>query len=67
MASKRARRRNQCSRKRRHPTHEAAEAAARRLSAVTSSWIVGYTCSYCGQFHTGHPPAHVRRARHVRR
>lgn len=68
MSSKRAQRRKACTGKVRHATQEAAVAAIKQLTR-THGWqgyLVPYRCQFCGGFHFGHPPAHVRRAMGVR-
>ena len=64
MASKRAQRRKECSRKRRFETHHDAAAALRRLKGrhQRSDRMSVYRCRWCGGYHFGHTPLRVRLA-----
>lgn len=64
MASKRAIRRKACTGKRRYGTQADARRAISQLTRARG-WqglLVPYRCKFCGGFHFGHPPAHVRKA-----
>lgn len=64
MSSKRAQRRKACTGKVRHATQEAAIAALKVLTRQKGwqGYMAPYRCKFCGGFHFGHAPAHVRRA-----
>lgn len=64
MASKRGKRRKECSGKVGHKNRDAAMRARRRLSSNKAGAypMNVYKCQYCGQWHIGHKP-HVKRTR----
>lgn len=64
MASKRRLRRKACGNKQRFATQDAAIAALRALTRSRGwhGYMAPYRCSFCGGFHYGHPPQHVRQA-----
>lgn len=62
MASKRAQRRRACTGKRAYPDHASAGRAAAGARETFGEYLVPYRCSFCRQFHVGHPPRTVARA-----
>jgi hypothetical protein len=64
MASKRAQRRKSCGRKVRYGTEAAALAGLRALTRAKGfqGRMLTYRCGFCGGYHFGHPPAHIKKA-----
>lgn len=71
MASKRRLRRRACGTKKKFVTQEAALIEIRRRISATKGAMGGrlaaYHCTFCGQYHIGHPPANVRQSMADRR
>ena len=64
MSSKRRLRRKSCTGKLQFPTQDAALSAIKALTR-SKGWqglLVPYRCSFCGQFHFGHPPSKILRS-----
>ena len=62
MASKRHQRRRACEGKVSYETIEDATDAARKYRHDFGQRLTPYRCKWCGNYHVGHPPRHVRRA-----
>lgn len=63
MASKRRLRRKACEGKHQYATLADAIQAARRRSAISGQWIIGYRCQWGHHFHIGHPSRKSRLSR----
>jgi hypothetical protein len=63
MASKRRIKRQMCVGKLQYKNVNDARRAAGQSSQRLDTWIVEYKCKFCGFYHIGHPPKHVRVAR----
>lgn len=64
MATKRGLRRKMCMRKVAYATYDIAKAALRtvRRLHVNDERQIPYHCRWCGRWHNGHAPGHVRQA-----
>lgn len=62
MASKRHLRRKSCDGKKKYPNSAIASNAAFARGRISKSWIIPYRCKFCGGYHIGHPPKHVRQS-----
>lgn len=64
MSSKRRLRRKMCDGKQRFASEKEARTAIWKLKQTKpgSGFVAPYRCSFCKQFHFGHPPARIRQA-----
>lgn len=61
MASLRGVRRRVCGKKVKYETAADATRAAKLVSSKTGEWFRAYPCSWCGQYHIGHPPSDIHK------